>query len=70
MEIRRVRSTSRTEARMVIVWSRVMFMSMALLIEACNCGSAALMPSTVSMMFAPGWRKMINKRRAFSIRQT
>ena len=26
---------------------------------ACSCGSAALIASTVEMMFAPGWRKMM-----------
>ncbi len=35
--------------------------SMAGLMAACNCGKAALMPSTVVMMFAPGWRKMISE---------
>ena len=27
-------------------------------IDACNCGSSARTRSTVSMMLAPGWRKM------------
>ena len=28
---------------------------------ALSCGIAARMRSTVSMMFAPGWRKMITR---------
>jgi hypothetical protein len=31
------------------------------LMLACNCGSAALIESTVVMMFAPGCRKMMSK---------
>ena len=27
---------------------------------ACSCGSAALIASTVVMMLAPGWRKMMS----------
>ena len=39
MEISRVTSTSRTEARMVVVRSSTTARSMAGGIEACNCGS-------------------------------
>ncbi len=49
-----VRSTSCSEARMVVVLSCVTVMSMAAGIEAFSCGSMARMLSTVSMMLASG----------------
>ena len=54
-----VRSTSLTDARMVVVRSRTMVVLMPCGIDASIDGNAALMRSTVSMMLAPGWRKMI-----------
>ena len=59
IEMIRVRSTSCTEARMVAVRSIAISVSMAEGIEAFSCGSAARMRSTVSMMLAPGWRKIM-----------
>jgi len=56
-----VRSTSSIEARIVVVWSTMVVSLMPAGISACNCGRAALMPSTVVMMFAPGWRKMMSR---------
>ena len=58
-EIISVLSTSLTEARMVVVRSRTMVVSMPSGIEALIIGSCARMRSTVSMMLAPGWRKMM-----------
>jgi hypothetical protein len=54
-----VRSTSFTEARMVVVRSSTTVVSMPSGIDALIDGSCARMRSTVSMMLAPGWRKMI-----------
>src|ERR1700690_4325509 len=53
------RSTSLRLARMVTVRSKTLVISMADGIVAFSDGMAALMRSTVSMMFAPGWREMI-----------
>ena len=60
MAISKVRSISRTEARMVVVRSRTTKKLMAAGMEAFSEGIAALIRSTVSMIFAPGWRKMIS----------
>src|SRR5215470_63035 len=52
-------STSRTEARMVMVRSVKMLRSIAAGSVACNCGSSALMPSTTEMTLDvedDGWR--------------
>ncbi len=54
-----MRSTSLTEARMVVVRSRTLVMSMPCGMEAFRNGNWLRMRSTVWMMFAPGWRKMI-----------
>ena len=56
-----VRSTSLTDARMVVVRSSMMVKSMAAGMEAFKEGMEARMRSTVSMILAPGCRKMINK---------
>ena len=57
-EISSVRSTSCREARIVGVRSSTMDRVIALGMEASNCGSTSRMWSTVSMIFAPGCRKM------------
>ena len=49
-----VNSTSATEARMVVVRSRMVFTSIAGGIRAVSCGSWSLIWSTVSMTLAPG----------------
>ncbi len=49
-----VRSTSRSEARIVVVRSFVGVMVMLGGIEACSAGTSALIRSTTSMMLAPG----------------
>ena len=54
-----VRSTSCREARMVVVRSSTTPRSMAPGIAAASRGSSARTRSTVSMMLAPGWRKMM-----------
>jgi hypothetical protein len=58
IEIIRVRSTSRTEARMVVVRSCGVSSFIVGGMSAWSCGSSAMMRSTVSMMLAPGCRKM------------
>ena len=58
-EMINVRSTSRSEPRMVGVRSMTTFRSMAPGIEARNCGRMAFTRSTVSMILAPGWRLRI-----------
>ena len=60
-EIIRVFSMSLTEARMVTVWSIATCTSIDCGMEAVICGRTARMRSTVSMMLAPGWRKMMTK---------
>jgi len=55
----RLRSTSLTDALIVVVRSSTMVVWMPWGIEASIDGIACLMRSTVSMMLAPGWRKMI-----------
>ena len=50
------RSTSCSELRIVTERSIAADISMPLGMSACNAGIWALMRSTVSMMFAPGWR--------------
>src|SRR5271157_5680750 len=57
MEMSRVRSTSWTEARMVTVWSMAIWTWMEAGIAASSCGRAARRRSTVSMIFALGWRE-------------
>ena len=44
--------------------------SIAAGIEACNCGSTACTRSTVSMIFAAGWRKMIHQHRRLAVRDS
>ncbi len=56
MEMTSVRSTSFTEARIVVVRSRTVVMSMPCGMEALSDGNWSLMRWTVSIMFAPGWR--------------
>ena len=51
-----VACTSSTEARIVAVRSATGTISIAAGIAARSCGKAALIRSTVSTMFAPGWR--------------
>ena len=55
----RVRSTVATEARMVVVRSRTIVVVMPWGNTASRKGSWALILSTVWMMLAPGWRKMM-----------
>ncbi len=55
----RDRSTSFKEPRMGGVRSRTTDISMAPGMAAPSCGKRARTLSTVSMMLAPGWRKMI-----------
>ena len=57
-EITSVSSTSCSDARMVWVWSITTDMVMAGGIAAPSSGSRRRTPSTVSMMLAPGWRKI------------
>ena len=59
MEMKSVASTFLTDARIVAVWSSAIVRSMPGFMAACSWGSAALIPSTVEMMLAPGWRKMM-----------
>src|SRR5271157_1963448 len=59
IERMRVRSTSLTDARMVVVRSRTIVVLMPWGMEASIEGNAARIRSTVSMMLAPGWRKMM-----------
>src|ERR1039458_7867889 len=54
----RVRSTSLTDARMVVVRSRTTVVLMPWGMDASIDGNSARTRSTVSMIFAPGWRKM------------
>src|SRR6202046_3157565 len=61
MDIASVRSTSLTDARIVVVRSSITVKSIAAGIEAFKDGMAARMRSTVSMMLAPGCREIINK---------
>ncbi len=59
MEMRRVISTSRTEARIVRVASTSTDRSIVGGIAARSWGRTARTPSTVAMMLAPGWREMM-----------
>src|SRR5205823_14218362 len=52
-------SMSCTDARMVVVRSITTSRWIAGEIEAESCGISAYTRSTVSMMFAPGWRKIM-----------
>ena len=54
-------STSASEARMVVVRSLETDRSMSAGMEARSSGSMAFTRSTVSMMFAPGWRFRISR---------
>ena len=56
-----VNCTSATEARMVWLRSCETFTSMAGEIDPASCGRSALTLSITSMMFAPGWRRMMIK---------
>src|SRR6516162_3128888 len=58
IEITRAISTSWTEARMVVVRSTATVRCNDGEIEARRKGSRAIRRSTVSIMLAPGWRKM------------
>ena len=55
----RVRSTSLTEARIVVVRSRTTVVLMPCGMDASIDGNSARTRSTVSIMFAPGWRKIM-----------
>ena len=57
----RVRSTVETEARMVVVRSMTRVVLMPLGMAASRKGNCALMRSTVPMMLALGWRKMMTE---------
>ena len=56
IEIAIVSSTSRTDARIVVVRSSATDSVTVGGSDARSAGSSALMRSTVSMMLAPGWR--------------
>ena len=58
-EIISVRSTSRSDARMVLVRSIITCRFTLAGIEALSSGRIAVMVSTTSMMLALGWRLMI-----------
>ena len=58
IEIAMVRCTSLTDARIVVVRSLRIIISIDAGIEAFSCGSTARMRSTVSTIFAPGCRLM------------
>src|ERR1700693_6438978 len=58
MEMIRAISTSWTEARIVVVRSTATLKWREGEMEARSVGGRAMMRSTVSIMFAPGWRKM------------
>ncbi len=57
----RVLSTSWTEARMVMVWSRATVSLIAPADRGLQLRQSRLIASTVSMMLAPGWRKMMSR---------
>src|ERR1700735_384227 len=61
IEIASVRSTSLTDARMVVVRSSIMVKSIAAGMEAFKEGIDARMRSTVSMILAPGCREIIKQ---------
>src|ERR1044072_4025461 len=65
IEITRVRSTSLTEALIVVVWALTTVRPIAEGTDDFNSGNAARTLSTVSMIFAPGWRKIITRAQAF-----
>ncbi len=58
--IRSVISTSRIDARIVVVRSIITDRSMAAGMAARSSGRRARRRSTVAMMLAPGWRKMMS----------
>ena len=66
IEMTSVVSTSESELRMVGVLSMTRFRLIASGIEARNWGMMSLMRSTVSMMLAPGSRKMISMTQGWS----
>ena len=53
-----VNCTSRTDARIVAVWSKIGTVSMPAGIQRASSGRIALTRSTVSITLAPGWRKI------------
>ena len=69
MERPSVISTSRTDARMVVVRSRTTVKRMAGGISACNCGIRARTRSTVSMMLAPGCRNTTTEHGGLAVGQ-
>ena len=64
----RVNLTSATLARMVCVRSETISTLIAGGSEDCSCGSAFLMPSTVSITLAPGCRWTCNEHRRLARR--
>ena len=52
-------STSRTEARIVVVWSDSTWMSSALGSESLSFGSSAFTSPATAITFEPGWRWML-----------
>jgi hypothetical protein len=67
IEARRVSSTSRTDARIVVVWSMTTRTSMPRGMAADTCGSAARTPSTARRMLAPGCRNTITITAGFPL---
>src|ERR1039458_7443190 len=67
-ESMRVRSTSLTDARMVVVRSRTIVVLMPCGMEASIDGNSLAIRSTVSMMLAPGWRKMMTVIKGVRVR--
>ncbi len=65
----KVRSTSRTDARMVPARSTATWMSMAGETDWARLGSMRLMRSMTSMMLAPGWRRMSSDTERLSLVQ-
>ena len=59
--------TSWTDARMVVVRSARRDSSIAGGIDGLELRQQAVTRSTVSMMLAPGWRKMINRTAGFPL---
>jgi len=64
-EMTSVRSTSWTEARIVVVRSMIGSILIAAGTAAFSCGMRARTRSTVSMMFAFGWRKTMRRTAGF-----
>ncbi len=57
-EITSDRSTSRTEARIVPVWSMIVVNLIDCGMDAWSWGRTSRILSTVSMILAPGWRQI------------